>query len=45
MVGARSLKLAGILVLCMLGTTVLISCEKGVPLSEMGPPKYVGSDK
>lgn len=45
MVEARSLKLVGILVLCMLGTAVLISCEKGVPLSEMGPPTYVGSGK
>lgn len=30
---------------CTLVCMALISCEKGVPLSKMGPPKYVGSEK
>ncbi len=33
------------LAVCLLVGIGLMSCEKGKPLSELGPAKYVGSDK
>ena len=33
------------LVVCALAGISLVACDKGKPLSEMGPAKYVGSEK
>ncbi len=35
----------GLLALIALTSVFLFSCDRGKPFSEMGPPKYVGSDK
>ncbi|HTY22709.1 MAG TPA: multiheme c-type cytochrome [Desulfomonilaceae bacterium] len=33
------------LAFCVLLSIALISCERGKPISQMGPPQYVGSEK
>lgn len=35
----------GIMCVCFLAALMIVSCEKGKPLSQMGPAKFVGSDK
>lgn len=45
MEAARLVKITAVVVMCFLAGLFLISCEQGVPLSQMGPAKYVGSDK
>jgi len=41
----RLLKTAGLFLLCVLAALWLCACDRGKPLSEMGPAKYVGSEK
>ncbi|AFM27217.1 multiheme c-type cytochrome [Desulfomonile tiedjei] len=41
----RWIWIMAILAVCILVSTGLVSCDKGKPLSQMGPAKYVGSDK